>query len=144
MKLYIAGPMRGYDDFNFPAFRKAAAELRAMGHEVFSPAEKDEELHHAEIFKGDAAIQETKAAAGGFDLRKALLMDLTYICSAADGIVLLIGWEKSKGACAESATANALSLHRFIQTLDGLWQELNPDGSCQDHYLGPVSPIGDQ
>ena len=144
MKLYVAGPMRGYDDFNFPAFRVAAAELRSMGHEVFSPAEKDEEEFGGAAFQGKVEIQETKAAAVGFSLRKALQMDLDWICSVADGIVLLKGWEKSAGATAESATANALGLPRFIQTMDGLWQEINSDGYVHGHYLGPIGPIGDQ
>jgi Domain of unknown function (DUF4406) len=144
MKLYLAGPMRGYDDNNFPAFHKYATVLRAMGHTVFSPAEKDEEKFGGAAFQGKVAIQATKAAAVGFDLRKALQMDLDYICSEADGVALLKGWECSKGACAESATANALGLPRFIQTMDDLWQEINSDGSDQDHYLGPISPIGDQ
>lgn len=39
MKLYIAGPMTGLPDLDFPAFHEAAAKLRAQGHEVINPAE---------------------------------------------------------------------------------------------------------
>jgi hypothetical protein len=39
MKVYIAGPMTGLPEFNFPAFHKAAAEWRAAGWEVLNPAE---------------------------------------------------------------------------------------------------------
>ena len=138
MKLYLAGPMRGYDDFNFPAFRAAAAELRSMGHEIFSPAEKDEEQFGGAAFQGKVEIQETKAASVGFDLRKALLMDLTYICSVADGIALLKGWEKSYGATAESATAVALGLKRYIQHDEG-WMKILPDGRIATTDGGTVS-----
>ena len=43
LKVYLAGPMAGYKDHNFPAFNAKAAELRALGHEVFNPAEIEPE-----------------------------------------------------------------------------------------------------
>lgn len=115
MKLYLAGPMRGIPEFNFPAFHEAAAALRAMGHEVFSPAERDIERHNGvDISKGNTAGDETAAAAQhGFDLRVALGEDLEWICKHAEGIALLPGWENSKGANAEFATALALGLAVF-------------------------------
>lgn len=112
MKLYLAGPMRGYAEFNFPAFRAAAAALRAAGHFVFSPAEKDIERHGGvDISKGNSEGCEAKAAAEhGFNLREAVGVDLAWICAEADGIALLPGWQASKGACAERAAAIALGL----------------------------------
>ena len=38
-RIYIAGPMSGLPDFNYPAFHAAAAVLRAQGHHVKNPAE---------------------------------------------------------------------------------------------------------
>lgn len=111
MKLYLAGPMRGYPEFNFPAFHAAAAKLRAAGHEVFSPAERDIERHGTDISKGNVNGDVQVAASNhGFSLREALGDDLAWICKHAEGIALMPGWEHSKGALAEHATAYALGL----------------------------------
>lgn len=112
MKIYLAGPMRGIPEFNFPAFHKAAKVLRDLGHEVFNPAERDIERHGGvDISKGNTAGDERVATKEhGFDLRVALREDLEWICRHADGIALLKGWENSKGATAEAATAQALGL----------------------------------
>ena len=110
MKVYVAGPMRGYPEFNFPAFRTAAYTLRRLGHIVFSPAEKDEEIHGTEFSKRFTTGDLAAAESAGFSLRRALGDDLAWICKEADGIYMLKGWEKSRGAMAEHATAVALGL----------------------------------
>lgn len=111
MKIYVAGPMRGIPEFNFPAFNAAADRLRAEGHSVFNPAERDNERHGTDISKGNFEGCEEKAAKEhGFNLREALGADLAYICGEADAIAMLPGWEHSKGAQAERATAIALGL----------------------------------
>lgn len=110
MKIYLAGPMRGYPEFNFPAFFKAAAKLREEGHTVFNPAEKDVEKHGDRIWKGRKGNVDTVSKELGFSLRDALGKDLAYICKSADAVALLPGWRKSKGARAEHATAEALGL----------------------------------
>jgi hypothetical protein len=111
MKIYVAGPMRGIPEFNFPAFNAAAAALRALGHWVFNPAERDNETHGTDISKGNLTGDEAQATKDhGFNLRDALGDDLAFICKHADAIALLPGWERSKGANAEKATAEALGL----------------------------------
>jgi nucleoside 2-deoxyribosyltransferase len=42
IKLYLAGPMSGLPDMNYPEFNRVAALLRAKGYEVFNPAENPE------------------------------------------------------------------------------------------------------
>lgn len=111
MKIYLAGPMRGIPEFNFPAFHAAAKTLRDAGHFVFSPAERDNERHGTDISKGNATGDEQLAAKEhGFNLREALAADMKFICEEAEGIALLPGFENSKGARAEKATAEALGL----------------------------------
>jgi hypothetical protein len=107
--------MRGIPKFNFPAFYEAADKLRAEGHEVFSPAEKDNERHGKDISKGNLLGDETLAAAEhGFNLRDALMIDLEYIIRHAEAIALLPNWRNSKGALAEYHTAMALGLECMV------------------------------
>jgi hypothetical protein len=108
--------MRGIPEFNFPAFHAAAAKLRAEGHEVFSPAERDIERHGGvDISAGNATGDEKLASQQhGFDLRTALAEDLDFICRKAEAIALLPGWVNSKGARAEHAAAVALGLRIIL------------------------------
>ena len=108
MKVYLAGPMRGYPDFNFPAFDYAAAKLRALGFTVFSPADKDRELIGPEAFINPTGDEDQLAALTNYTIRTALGNDLAWICAEADAIALLPGWEASTGATAERATAIAI------------------------------------
>jgi hypothetical protein len=106
-KLYLAGPMSGIQDFNFPAFDAAAAQLREAGYTVFNPAENDRENgFDATGMSGDPAEAYNK----GFRLRTALKQDLSWICDHADGIAVLPGWQFSKGVYAERALARALGI----------------------------------
>lgn len=122
MKLYLAGPMRGIPEFNFPAFHQAARLLRAKGHTVFNPAERDIERHGGvDISKGNLLGSVSVAAADhGFNLREALGEDLAWICAEAEGIALMRGFENSMGARAELATANALGL-RIVYSYE--WED---------------------
>lgn len=114
MKIYVAGPMRGIPEFNFPAFNTAAALLRSQGHLVFNPAERDNERHGKDISIGNiTGCEVTAAKEHGFSLREALADDTKFICLEADAIALLPGWENSKGAKAELALSEALG-HKVI------------------------------
>jgi len=84
MKLYIAGPMTGIKDLNFPAFHAIAATLRAAGHEVENPAE----------INPDPTAEWTDC----------MFADLKAL-STCDGIVMLEGWQQSPGAQIEKLWA---------------------------------------
>jgi len=114
-RTYLAGPMSGIPEFNFPAFNAAAARLREAGHTVFNPAERDIERHGGvDISKGNATgSQEHAAKEHGFSLREALADDTAWICKEATAIAMLPGWENSKGARAEWHLALALG-HEVI------------------------------
>lgn len=104
-RVYLAGPMRGYPEFNFPAFKFAAEKLRGEGFEVFSPAEKGGE----EEFQKDPSLA-TKLAAR----RHVFALDWDWIAKHADAVALLPGWEKSSGARSERACAEAVGLSVII------------------------------
>jgi len=109
-RIYVAGPMQGYAEFNFPTFNAVAWCMRQDGHTVFNPAERDIERHDGvDISKGNntGSLDHAKDT-HGFSLRSALADDLQFICTVANCIVLLPGWEKSNGAQSEHRTAVAL------------------------------------
>lgn len=115
MNIYLAGPMRGYKDFNFPAFFEAANKLREDGHTVFNPAERDTKEWGSQRLKSNTGDENEVASNLGFHgaialARNCFLADTHYICTTADAIYLLPGWEKSKGAIAERALGIALGL----------------------------------
>lgn len=77
MKWYIAGPMTGLPDLNFPAFNRAAAILRAAGYEAINPAEINPD--------------------GATPWQECMFRDLREL-DTCDGILMLRGWENSPGA----------------------------------------------
>lgn len=93
--VYVAGPMTGYVDHNFPAFNNAAAKLEFMGWTVFNPAEN------------------------GYDPRATwadyMHLDIKML-TECEAIALLPNWEKSPGAHLEVSIAIALGMR--IITID--------------------------
>lgn len=89
-RIYIAGPMTGYADHNFPAFHEAAARLRAAGCEVANPAEN---------FGGRTDLP-----------RESYLRADVLLLAQCDSIAMLPGWEKSRGARLEYLLAYELGL----------------------------------
>lgn len=89
--IYLSGPMTGLPEFNYPAFHKAAEQLRSAGHHVYNPAEY---VHHEKEFP----------------LRRAFAEYSAFICLRADTIVLLPGWQASLGVSAELALAKNCKL----------------------------------
>jgi hypothetical protein len=100
--VYIAGPMRGYDKYNFPAFDVAAAKLREKGFRVISPAEIDRE-----DFENPEELPEHYLDRAF--LNRTAVRDITAL-TECDAIYLLRGWEKSVGANAELAVARWMNL----------------------------------
>ena len=62
-RVYIAGPMSGLPEFNYPAFHAAAEKLRGMGFHVENPAEinSDPATPWAQCMRADIARLEEPA-----------------------------------------------------------------------------------
>lgn len=101
-RLYIAGPMTGLTNYNFAAFAEAAARLRRQGFDVISPAEHDEDAGWVVVTRDSwgGIMSAQNREAGAFDWNTALDWDLDAI-DQCDGIYLLPGWTKSRGATKE-------------------------------------------
>jgi len=88
-RVYIAGPMTGVPEFNYPAFNALAAELRTEGFHVENPAENPEPVG--------------KTWAGY--MRMSIAQMLT-----CDFVVVLDGWDQSRGARIEVELAVDLGM----------------------------------
>jgi nicotinic acid mononucleotide adenylyltransferase len=84
MKIYISGPMTGLPELNKPAFLAAEAALKDKGYEVLNPVKNG---------LPDTAPWEDH-------MRADIIMLM-----GADGVALLDGWGKSRGALKEVAAA---------------------------------------
>ena len=91
--IYLAGPMRGLFEHNYPTFHEAegAIRFRCPDAKIFNPAR---------AFGGDT----TK------DIRDYFAADFTFLLTEADSIVFLPGWEGSEGSLIEFGIARALGL----------------------------------
>lgn len=86
-KIYIAGPMTGYENFNREAFNSRAEQIAATGDIAINPAILPDGLSQAEYMQICLAMVQ-----------------------CADAIYLLEGWDESKGAMAELSLAEKLGL----------------------------------
>lgn len=84
--------MSGIKDYNYPAFNAKAAELRALGEEVINPAENDAEIGPNQPWE--------------VYLRR----DIIALAERCDKIVLLPGWQNSKGASLERLVGAKLGM----------------------------------
>ncbi|AYD89693.1 DUF4406 domain-containing protein [Actinomyces lilanjuaniae] len=92
MRLYVAGPVTGVED-DQAAFASAAARLRAAGYDVCDPAG---------LARPDGRAQDSEWVAW--------MRTTTRMLTICDGVALLPGWERSRGAVVEADWARAVGL----------------------------------
>lgn len=101
--LYVAGPMTGLPDFNYPAFREATRLLQLAGYEVRDPS---------------TSVNPTPEDYHGW-LRAGLAMLIE-----CDGVAMLPGWEASGGARLELLVGATLGMQ--VKTVNA-WLEAARD-----------------
>ena len=80
-RIYLAGPMSGIAAYNFPQFFEITKLLRDLGYDVFNPAENDD---------------------GGEIQSRAFYMRIDIpALMASEAVVVLPGWQESRGASLE-------------------------------------------
>lgn len=88
-RVYLAGPMTGLPEFNYPLFHAVAARLRELGHTVLNPAENP--------------VPPCGSWQGYMRMALAQLVQ-------CERIVLLPGWTESRGALIERKLAQVLGM----------------------------------
>ena len=125
LRVYLSGPMTGYEEYNHPEFNRITKKLEDSGffNLVINPASMDE---------GEKPWKYYIVR----DLR--IIMDLDI-----EALILMEGWEKSKGARAEVYVATEVlgaKLYLYKDTNDGFtltplrYDEATlPSGRVVDH-----------
>lgn len=103
-RIYLAGPMTGHLNFNYPAFNAEAARLRALGLMVENPAQNPKQDTWQDYMR--VAIRQ--------------MMTCTHVA-------LLPGWETSKGATIERNLAESMGIPVCPASE---YQSAKPDPDC--------------
>jgi len=118
---YIAGPITGIKDFNYPAFYGMEERLRELGVEqIFNPAKNPKDPYKTSW--------------------KEFMKDALDMVMKSEQVVFLNGWENSKGAQTEMALAKGLCLDIFFEQKESILQEADRIVSCdrQNDYGHPI------
>lgn len=94
MIIYVAGPMSGLPEHNYPAFDAAAAALADLGFEVLNPVD-------VELVNPTPGVHQSWQ----WYMREAIRM-----VSRADALAFLPGWHSSRGARLEHRIGAGLRL----------------------------------
>lgn len=107
MKLYLAGPMTGWPNFNYDMFRVESRRLEEAGYEVESPLQEgDEEIQHSVSYE--------------YFLRRGFQQLLD-----CDGLAYMEPVGLSKGATRELTLAQWIKIPAYPVSV---WLELRAEG----------------
>lgn len=132
-KLYIAGPMAGIRDFNYPLFNAVERTLWDDGWDVVNPAALDK----AAGGLGEEYLTETGGGVTSKRRAAFLKRDFKELLGCT-GIVLLHDWQSSIGANCELLVSHIVGLNIYVwdvKTSTPRWSPLVMplSGKVRDH-----------
>jgi hypothetical protein len=108
MRVYIAGPMTGYEHYNVDAFLLAESDWRRAGHDAVTPWEANNAVWQKHYGR-DFNPREDVCDYGDPLIREILAADLALLATA-DAIAVLPGWRKSRGVAVELSVASSMGI----------------------------------
>lgn len=140
-RYYIAGPMTGIPQFNFPAFDSAATSLRSYGYLVVSSVELDDPLSRSAALANKTGDPEQYNAETGETWGDLLARDVKLIADEVSGVVALEGWEESRGARLEVFVARTCG--KPVYSYEEWLNDPTPGAPLTDDFLIPDWEIAD-
>lgn len=102
---YLAGPMTGIPQFNFPLFESEAKRLRAAGFHILSPHEQDSPAVQAAAWASPDGKLDQNGQIAGETWGDILARDVKLVADDVCGVLVLPGWSQSRGARLETFVA---------------------------------------
>lgn len=112
---YLSGPMTGYPEFNYPAFKRISAELRKRGWTIESPHENPKptqnDLERCYCNPAPRPMEPCRCEDNRvWHYYMELCKNQVYRC---DSIIFMPGWPESRGAVQEFLWAQELGHKMF-------------------------------
>lgn len=101
-KIFIAGPMRGYENYNFKKFDYTEEILKTLGFDVVNPARISRKFKEKDV-NSDIAV---------YNKMVDMQQEAERTCNT---ILLLDGWQWSKGVALEVQTAAELGMQFLLE-----------------------------
>ena len=102
-RIFIAGPMRGYENYNFKKFDYIEEFLKTIGFDVVNPARISRKFKEKDV-NSDIAV---------YNKMVDMQQEAERTCNA---ILLLDGWQWSKGVALEVQTAAKLGMQFLLES----------------------------
>lgn len=126
LTLYLAGPMSGIAQYNYPRFQEISKDLRGAGYNIINPAEQDSEQMQKDalaskdgLVNGVMPVDDKTIKFSGETWGDVMARDVKLVFEKADGVVVMEGWEKSRGARLEVFIANLCGRGTFVYEGNG-------------------------